>query len=134
MTQKCQKRLNLLKAIRGRNWEASPETIIYTYKSYIRPILEYGCSLFAFEDQSLLKKIQNIETSAIKIAYRLPPWTTNTWCYKLITFDKILDRLQNQARNFLNKNKKDELISPLIAETKASQMGTHSPIYKTLKW
>ena len=78
ITKKCQKRLNLLKAIRGRNWGASPETIMYTYKAYIRPILEYGCTLFAFEDQSLLKKIQNIETSAIKIAYLLPPWTTNT--------------------------------------------------------
>ena len=113
---------------------ASPETVLYTYKAYIRPILEYGCALFAHADQTLLKKVQHIETSAIKIAYRLAPWTTNTWCYKLINFDKILDRLQQQAKNFLNKNSKNELILPLIQDAKASHTGNHSPIYKIINW
>ena len=128
------KRLNLLKAIRDRDWGASPETILYTYRSYVRPILEYGCVLFAHADQSLLTKIQNIETTAIKIAYRLPPWTLNTWCYKLIQFDKILDRLKKQAKSFLTKHSSDHLISPLIEEVKASQTGKHSPVFKNLNW
>ena len=63
---RCKKRLNLLKTIRGKNWGASPETLLYTYKSYVRPIIEYGAILFAYSDDNLLKKNQAIETDAIK--------------------------------------------------------------------
>ena len=62
MINKCKKRLNLLKALRGKDWGASPQTIIYTYKAYIRPIMEYGCILFAYAKENLLKQIQAIET------------------------------------------------------------------------
>ena len=100
IVSKCKKRLNLLKALCGQNWGASPETILYTYKSFIRPILEYSCILFAYADEKLISKIQAVETSAINIAHRLPPWTTNTFCYSYVTFDKISDRFKNQAKNF----------------------------------
>ena len=63
---KCRKRLNLLKALRGKSWGANPDTIMYTYKVYIRPILEYSCVLFAHANHDLLKKIRSIETKAIK--------------------------------------------------------------------
>ena len=81
IVSRCKKRLNLLKAIKGNSWGAHPNTIIYTYKAYIRPLLEYGCILFAHAKMELLKKIQAVEIEAIKIAYRLPPWTTHHWCY-----------------------------------------------------
>ena len=134
MIIKCKKRLNLLKAIRGKDWGASPNTILYTYKVYIRPILEYGCVLFAYAKDELLKKIQAIETEAIKIAFRLPPWTLNFWCYKYVRFENILDRLKSKAKKFLDKNSKDELIQPLIDSAKASMTGQHSAVFKTLQW
>ena len=70
---RAKKRLNLLKALRGQTWDASPDTLLYSYRTYIRPILEYGCILFSHSSDILLRKIQSIETSAIKIAHRLPP-------------------------------------------------------------
>ena len=103
---KCNKRLNLLKALCGKTWGASPETILYTYRSYIRPNLEYSSILFAHADMHLLKKIQAIETKAIKIAHRLPPWTTNSFCYSYVKFEKITDRIKKLAKDFLNKNSK----------------------------
>ena len=96
--------------------------------------MEYGCILFAYAKDSLLKKIQAIETEAIKIAYRLPPWTLNSWCYKYINFDNILTRLKIRAKRFLDKNSNDELIKPLIDSAKASMTGQHSAVYKTLEW
>ena len=134
MIIKCKKRLNLLKAIRGKDWGASPNTILYTYKSYIRPILEYGCTLFAYAKDNLLKKIKAIETEAIKIAFRLPPWTLNSWCYKYVNFENILTRLKTKAKSFLDKHSKDELIQPLIDSAKASVTGQHSAVYKILEW
>ena len=134
IVSRCKKRLNLLKAVRGKDWGASPETIIYSYKAYILPILEYGAILFAFAKEKLLRKIQSIEIEAIKIAYRLPPWSINTFCYKYISFETILDRLKSQSKKFLNLNKDDELIKPLIDSSKPSMTGLHSAVYKTLNW
>ena len=46
--KRAKKRLNLLKALRGQSWGASPQTIIYSFRTYtIRPIMEYGAALFA---------------------------------------------------------------------------------------
>ena len=75
---RSKKRLNLLKAIRGQEWGASPDTILYTYRTYIRPLIEYGSNLYSHENENILKKIRSIEIEAIKIAYRLPPWTSNS--------------------------------------------------------
>ena len=86
IVNRCRKRLNLLKAIRGKTWGASPLIIMQTYKSFIRPVLEYSCVLFAHAEYHLLKKIQSIEIEAIKIAYDNAPWTSNYWCYILPSF------------------------------------------------
>ena len=134
ISTRCRKRLNLIKAIRGQEWGANPKTLLYTYKTYIRPVLEYGCILFAHANKDLLDKLKAIETKAIKIAFRLPPWTTNTWCYKYICFDNILNRLKSKSKQFLEKNQNDTLIKPLIDSAKPSLTGQHSAVYKTLNW
>ena len=131
---RTKKRLNLLKALRGQSWGASPETILYSYRTFIRPLLEYSCILFAHSNDSLLKKIQAVETSAIKIAFRLAPWATNTCCYDLVTFPRILTRLKTLSKKIINYNKEDDLISPLIEEVKPSMIGHHSALYKTLNF
>ena len=100
----------------------------------MRPLLEYSCILFSHANDELLKKIQAVETQAIKIAFRLAPWATNTSCYNLVTSPKILTRLKSLSKNFLNMNKNDELIEPLISETKMSMTGQHSAIYKVLNF
>ena len=132
ITTRCRKRLNLQKAIRGQEWGASAKTILYTYKTFIRPVLEYCCILFAHASEDLLTKIQAIEIEAIKIAYRFPPWTTNTWCYKTTNIENVLQRLKTQAKKFLSKNKSCELIKTLIEDAKPSLTGHHSPVFKTL--
>ena len=129
---RCKKRINLLKAIRGKSWGASPQTIIQTYKSFIRPILEYSCILFAHAEDYLLKKIRSIETECIKIAYDLAPWTSNYWCYSQVTFTPILQRMKDLSKSFLNKNAYDPLIEDIIDNKKPSMAGKHSPVWKAL--
>ena len=97
-------RLNLLKALRGQTWGASPETLFYSYRTYVRLLLEYSCMLFSYSNDSLLKQIQAVETQAIKIAFRLAPCATNTSCYKLVTFPKILNRIKKTIKT-ISRNK-----------------------------
>ena len=129
-----QKRLNLLKTICGRSWGANPQTILYTYRTYIRPVIEYGSVLFAHADSNLLKKIQTIETSAIKIAYDLPPWTINYWCYQMINFEPILQRIKSQAKQFIKTNSDYLVLKPFIENLKPSIYGSHCPIYTVMMW
>ena len=132
--ERCLKRINLLKALCGTSWGANQEIIMYTYRTFIRPLMEYGCVLFAHSNTDLLAKLQAIETRAIKLAFDLPPWTTNYWCYQQISFTPILDRIKTLAKNFLNKNKEDLLLKPLIENCKPAINGNHSPIYQALNW
>ena len=131
---RAKKRLNLLKALRGQSWGASPHILMYSYKSYIRPILEYGSVLFSHAKEHLLKRIQAVETDAIKLAFRLAPWATNTNCYKQVNFEPILPRLKALSQNFINQNQNDDLIKPLIENSKPSLTGHHSPLYKILNF
>ena len=98
------------------------------------PLLEFGAVLYAYAEDSLLEKIQAIETTAIKIAFDLPLWTLNYWCYKHITFTPILERLKLLAKSFIQKNKKDFLVKPLIEDARPSINGLHSSVFKILNW
>ena len=108
----------------------SPETILYSYRTYIRPLLEYSCILFTHASDDLLRKIQAVETQAIKIAYRLAPWASNTSCHNLTNFPKITERLKSLAIKFVTDNKEDDLIKNI----KPSMTGYHSPLYKYIKF
>ena len=130
IVSRAKKRLNLLKSIRGQSLGASPETLLYTYRTFIRPILEYGCILFPHASDAFLRKLQNVEILAIKIAYRLPTWSTNTWCYDLIKFTPILQRLKNLSKKFIAANQSDDLVNPLLENLRPSMTGLHSPLFK----
>ena len=134
VVRRAHKRMNLLKALKGRGWGASSETILHTYRTFIRPILEYSCILFAHASNNLLKKIQAVETTAIKLAFDLAPWTTNYWTYTKIDFTPILDRLKNLGIKFINQNRNEPLMKPLIDNARPSDLGKHSPIFKLLNW
>ena len=118
----------------GNGWGANSETIMYTYRTFIRPLLEFGAPLYAFADNSILEKIQAIETTAIKIAFDLPPWTLNFWCYEHISFTPILERLKLLTKSFIRKNRTDFLVQPLIDEARPSINGLNSAVYKILNW
>ena len=95
-------------------------------------MLEYSCLLFAYSSDHLLKKIQAVETLAIKIAYRLAPWGSNRYCYSLVSFTPILERTKLLSKNFIKSYKEDDLIKPLIEDVKPSLTGHHSPLYKAI--
>ena len=71
-----------------------------------------------------------MDFEAIKIAYRLPIGATNTWCYDLVNFSPILDRLKLLSKKLFSGNQSDDFIKPLLDDLKPSMTGLHSPLYK----
>ena len=106
----------MMTAIRGRNWGTSPETLMYTYKCFVRPIMDYSCVVFSHcDDDQIYSKLRSIEVKMIKTAYRLAPWTPNAICYKYINFEDIVTRLKRLSVNFINKNRgQDEITRDIV--------------------
>ncbi|XP_018015742.1 uncharacterized protein LOC108672560 [Hyalella azteca] len=66
---KAKKNINILKAVSGADWGKDTETIVQTYKALIRPVLEYGSSIWGpITSESGWQKIQTVQNSALRIA------------------------------------------------------------------
>ena len=114
ITARCAKRLRLLKALTGQDWGVDPKIIMYTYQVYIRPIMEYAAVIISTADPKLLHKLTLVETRAIKIAFRLPSWTLQSYVYKLTNIEPIKDRIKRLASDFIRKNSEDPHIADLL--------------------
>ena len=57
-----------------------------------------------------IKKLNALEISAIKMAYRLPRQTPTLDCLDYLKYEGIAERLQKKRDNFVNKNKSSPLI------------------------
>lgn len=64
---KCQKGLNFLKSIRRTWWGASPEIALIFYKTYIRSIIEYGCTLYGSGSDTLMYQLEKIQNQALRL-------------------------------------------------------------------
>ncbi|GFS78845.1 uncharacterized protein NPIL_325581 [Nephila pilipes] len=64
---KSRKRLNVFKYIASKNWGADASTLRFTYLTLIRPILEYGFSIYCYVSNSVLKKLEQVQLSASRI-------------------------------------------------------------------
>ena len=61
------RRLQILKALAGTSWGQCKETLLLTYKSLIRSLINYGCPLwYPNVSETFIKKLQVIQNSALR--------------------------------------------------------------------
>ena len=64
---KCFKRINLLRMLKGTNWGVSKNPLFCIYRALIRPIIEYGMEIYFNSSDSTLKQIEKIQTECLRI-------------------------------------------------------------------
>ena len=64
---RCQKRINVLKLLSGSKWGADKETMVTLYKTLIRSVLDYGCPVYNTASKSLKKKLDVIQSQALRL-------------------------------------------------------------------
>ena len=64
---KCLKRINLLRMLKGTNWGVSKDPLLYNYRALIRPIINYEMEIYFNSSNSTLKQIEKIQTERMKI-------------------------------------------------------------------
>jgi len=65
---KTNKRLNLLRAVSGKQWGSSKKTLLTLYKAIIRPILDYGAIAFCTANDTHLHKLELIQSRALRLS------------------------------------------------------------------
>ena len=103
INERAQKRLNILRRIKGSNWGASPKLILTSYKVLIRPIIEYAPFIpLAMSDtsQTILQRIQN---SAIRIATKWPMNTTTEEMNNKVNLELLTDRASKLSIKYISK-------------------------------
>ena len=76
LTQRCARRINILKCIACKNWGADRQTLFRLYTSLIRPILDYNCFLYDDTATKKIDSLQTIQNHALRIitgAFRTSP-------------------------------------------------------------
>ncbi|EFA13674.2 hypothetical protein TcasGA2_TC008560 [Tribolium castaneum] len=71
--KKVRNRANLLYLIRGRLHGCSPQTLLYTYNSFIRPVIEYRAPIYASIPLNQLLQIASTERRILQKIFRLDP-------------------------------------------------------------
>lgn len=65
---RCSKVLNLMKALASHRWGADTKTLIHIYLALIRSKIDYGAIAYMTADRKLLKSVDVIQNSALRIA------------------------------------------------------------------
>ena len=89
---KARKRLNLLKVIINQPWSQNTNTLLHLALSLIRSSLIYGQEVYFTASKYLLKKLQSIDSRALKMAIGVPVHTNTLKCYKEIGILPLCDQ------------------------------------------
>ena len=96
------RRINLLKLPSGTDWGCNPKTIMRIYKTYVRPVLEYGAIVMISAAQVHLEKLQKVQNKALRIAFKKPIHTRITDLHEMAGIEPIRERLQTLSNKFVH--------------------------------
>ena len=98
------KGLNVLKALTTNSWGKCKETIITTYKTITRPIIEYACTVWSpLAAETNINKLQVIQNTALRIATGCTRDTNQQHLHQETQILPVKEHLKLHASNFKQK-------------------------------
>ena len=67
VTDRCHKRLNLLRLLSGTTWGASKPCLLTIYRTLIRPVMEYCFETYLFASNYVSESLQKIQNAALRV-------------------------------------------------------------------
>ena len=61
-------RINILRAVSGRDWGADRDTLLMLYRCMVRPKMEYGSELFSCAADSTVSSLFSVQYQCLRIA------------------------------------------------------------------
>lgn len=69
LAERCNKRINVMRAIAGNDWGAQQSTLLTVYRAIIRPVIDYGSIVYDSGSTSLMSAVDSVQYRALKIVY-----------------------------------------------------------------
>ena len=67
LTNRCKKRINLMKVVSGAYWGACKETLVILYRNLIRSCIDYGCEIYDSTVKTNKMKIDRIQSQCLRV-------------------------------------------------------------------
>jgi len=103
VNRKAQNRLNLLKRLCGTSWGLHPQTLINTYKTFLRPLLTYGFTAWVSASAKYYERLKILERHALRTAYRIKLPSPTQELYNRINFPEITAHIASLRYNYIAK-------------------------------
>ena len=103
LAKKARRRLNLLKRLTGTTWGPRPDTILNTYKVFLRPLLTFGFTAWISAASYFYDHLKVFERHALRIAYRIQLPSPTRELYDRLTFPYILEHIEALRIKFIRK-------------------------------
>ena len=110
--RKSMARLNLLRMLSRKGVENT--TLIKLYKTFVRPLFEYGCVATISTNQSNIQKIQRVQNEFIRVCLKLPKYISTKILHEASGLEMVIKRLEFVAKKHFEKLKKDDNVKSLI--------------------
>jgi hypothetical protein len=129
----CSERLNILKIISHRSWHLNEKILKEIYHSLVRSLLEYTSFIYQMLNDDFKKKVDSIQSRALRIIYKKERQFGNVALHKLADEKALALRLRELKEKYLMKNllTNNPIITTLKKEFK-SLTGARELKHKTI--
>ena len=100
---KARQRLNFLKVISAQYWGQDTRTLLHLATSLVRSKLTYGQEVYFSAPQTLLRKLQSIDSKAIKLALGVPVHTDTLKTYREASLLSLDDQRKLSAAKYITR-------------------------------
>ena len=111
--ERCNQKFHLLRILVNKKWGPSSTTILQIYKQCVRPIFEYGIVFTITVSDTVIKKIQRVQNSFIRLALRLAKYVSARLLHEASGLPYVGERLITVGQNHLARVH----VNPLIKHT-----------------
>ncbi|KAG5872933.1 RNA-directed DNA polymerase from mobile element jockey, partial [Gonioctena quinquepunctata] len=100
---KVRQRASILRSLGGHFGRCHPETLLHTYKTFIRPLLDYKANIYAVLPPRQQYAIQTTERRILRTCQYLPRLSLSNEVYNNVDFDPILTRFQKLRQGYVDR-------------------------------
>ena len=97
----CNQKFHRPKILVNKKWGQSPTTILQIYKQCVTPTFEYGIVSTITVSESVINKIQGVQNSFIRLAFRLPKYVSACLIHEASGLPYVRERLIIVGENHL---------------------------------
>ena len=98
---KARKGLNLIKVVNAQPWGQDTKTLLHLALSFVRSRLTYGQEVYHSAPKHYLKRLESLDSKAIKIAIGVPIHTNTSKCYTTVGILSLSEQRQAAVAKYV---------------------------------